>query len=363
MLLWFKELVTGFFIGIANIIPGVSGGTFLLIFGIYERTIGVLNNLKPQNLKRGLTLVKNVVSGKDKGAAKKDLGEFVKELDLLFLIRICIGAFIAIMALSSLMKYLLLNHFSNTYAFFFGLILVSIIIPIKLLKTRKIWYVVFFLIGTALTIYVSASVNPYDKAKAKSELYQVRYEKQQAVGEHGTEETEKKLRLSGSYTPAEYLSIFIAGAIAISAMVLPGISGSLVLILLGQYFAVVSAISALKTLEIDSVIFLSVLALGMLIGILLFAKLVNFVFDKFHDQTMSFLIGLMAGSLYALWPFKAFVKMDMYVKENGGIELLKDNIVYTNQNISPENGAAIGFALLFCVVGMGIMGWFVGKEK
>jgi len=138
-------------------------------------------------------------------------------------------------------------------------------------------------------------------------------------------------------------------------MILPGISGSLVLILMGQYYEVISAVSGLKSLQLDYVLFLGLFAAGMLVGLLLFAKLVNFVFRRFYNGTMALLIGLMAGSLYALWPFKQTVVMDQYVRGSGGIALIENAVVHTNINILPQSAAALITALVLCCAGAGVM--------
>jgi putative membrane protein len=147
----------------------------------------------------------------------------------------------------------------------------------------------------------------------------------------------------------------IAGAVAISAMILPGLSGSLVLILLGQYYEVISAISGLKSLQLDYFVFLTAVGLGMIFGILAFARVIKFVFERFYNGTVAVLIGLTAGSLYALWPFKKFVTLDLYQKGAGGIELVKDVVVQTNANILPADLPSILIPLLFCGIGVAVM--------
>lgn len=362
---WFKELIVGFFIGLANIIPGVSGGTFLLIFGIYERVISVLNKLGPNTLIEIGKAKLAVLKAKDK---KEEFSKFLKmidSLDLLFLVRLLVGAAIAIVVLSALMEYLLVNQFSPTYGLFFGLILVSIIIPVKMIRSLKPLLVLPFIIGIILTLFVTISVNPYDKAKKKSDMYKARYEMK--LGKNLLEEEKEPQKVepfsyTGRYTIGEYLYAGLTGSVAVSAMVLPGVSGSLVMILMGEYFEIVSAISGLKSLELDYIIFLSIFSLGMLFGLLLFAKLVDFVFKKFHDGTMSFLIGLMVGSLYTLWPFKKFMIIDEFVKDGSTIRVIKDSVIYTNINILPENTIQFTSAVICFLIGGIIMYFFSKKE-
>ncbi len=355
-----KDLFVGFCIGVANIIPGVSGGTFLLVFGIYERVIGAINKLSIHSARMAMRHLWLLVAARRKQEARTASRAFVEHMDFAFMARILIGAGIAIVALSSLMKYLLKNHFPYTYAFFFGLILVSAAIPYRLLS-RKHWSLpAFGIAGAALTILVTATVNPYDKVRIKSEQYRVQYE--QEIANQSNAGQTSGIAFSGKYQIREYVMIFIAGAAAVSAMVLPGISGSLVLILLGQYYEVIAAIAGLRTLAFDNLLFLAIFALGMVLGLIAFARLVGYVFKRWYNPTMAFLLGLMIGSLYALWPFKETVVIDQYVKEDGVIRLVQDVVVYTNTNTLPPSASQFGLALFSCAVGALIMAFFVRRE-
>ncbi len=356
-----KELLIGACLGTANIIPGVSGGTFLLVFKIYERVFAILNRINGANLFTGLKLVKNLAVKMGSRESMAQLIRFLKDTDFLFLFKLMLGAVAAILALSSLMKYLLLYHFSMTYALFFGLILVSVVIPVKMLKSLKAVLIFWAILGAGLTIMVSGMVNPYDKAKIKSDHYKQQYAKaSDPAGTAGAGPVES----SGKYTGKEYAYAALCGAVSISAMVLPGISGSLVLILMGAYFEVISAISALRHFQADTFLFLGAFGLGIVVGGLLFAKLVNYVLNRYYDATMAFLTGLMAGSLYALWPFKkVMVLAEQYVKQAGGIALLENVPVYTNINVLPETPVQAGMAVIFFFIGAVIMAGFVRVES
>lgn len=362
-MIWLKECIVGFFLGVANIIPGVSGGSFLLIFGIYEKVIEALNKLNGSVVKNILSRSIKTVFSFGKNGTAKQLLDYLTTYNIPFLIRLLIGALVAIVVLSSIMKILLTSHFSITYAFFFGLILVSIIIPVKMLKNWKPLHLLFLVLGASLTIYVSSAVNPYDKAKSKSDMYQVQYEK----GEDKTPQKKslaKVFTFTGQYSVSEYLYSGFCGAVSISAMVLPGISGSLVMILMGEYFNIITAISSFKSLNctLDTFLYLGVFALGMLIGLASFARLVNFIFKRFYDGTMMFLIGLMVGTLYTLWPFKEYITMDQYVKSGGVISVIKDSVIYTNVNIIPQDGSTILYTAISALIGGLIMWWFSKKE-
>lgn len=351
----------GFCLGTANIIPGVSGGTFLLIFKIYERVFFVLGNINKPNIIYFLSCIIKIVFKAQKNQSCISLIEFFKKNDFIFLFKLIVGAVAAIISLSSLMKYLIIQHFCVTYALFFGLILISIVIPVKMLTEKKAYLILFIILGAVSTIYVTYAVNPYEKVKIKSDLYESRYLPGQEVQLEKQEH--KAFSFTGQYTVEEYMYAFVCGAIAVSAMVLPGISGSLVLILMGEYFMVVSAISGLKNLHMDNIVFLGSFAIGIVLGGLFFARLLNAVLKKYYNATMAFLMGLMIGSLYALWPFKKSIVMaQQYIKTDGVISMVQNARVYTNINEFPMMGELLVPVISF-IAGCIIMFFFIGKEQ
>ena len=383
MFVWIKEIFSGFVVGIANIIPGVSGGTLLFLLGLYERTINAINNVKPGAI---LTLFRSS-RGKTRvsGLRRNTFMDEANVLGFPFLARLIIGAGAAIILLSGLMKHLLENQFANTFAFFFGLIAVSTVLSIKMLNKVRPILIIHFIIGAAITVGITAAVNPAENAKQKSHHYSTTlHDKNNAGGSsvkyasnnksspavskptnkssstesaktNSSDTLSQRFKYTGHYTPYEMGFCALAGAIAISAMILPGLSGSLVLILLGQYYEVISAISNLKSLQLDYFVFLAVVGLGMIFGILAFARVIKFVFERFYNGTVAVLIGLTAGSLYALWPFKKFVTMDLYQKGANGITLVKNVAVQTNVNILPSDTNIILPALIFCGIGVAVM--------
>jgi putative membrane protein len=359
-----KELLMGFCLGVANIIPGVSGGTFLLVFGIYERVFLILNQINKAFVLKILELVFSCFRHPVTGIKK--VFAFSKETGFFFLFKLAVGTVVAIVALSSLMKYLLLHHFSVTYSLFFGLILVSIIIPAKMLRRFDIWAVVCLLAGIALTVWISAMVNPYDKIKMKSDHLAQAYQTHaaSAAGQETGAESGRSASPVQGYSSGDYLYIALCGALAISATVLPGVSGSLVLILMGSYFDVISAISELKFLHLETFVFLGIFGLGVAFGGLLFARLVSYVLSRFYNATMGFLGGLMAGSLYALWPFKETVFMaQQYVKQAGAVVRLENVAVQTNINVLPTQDDPMMAAFAFFILGCIIMMLFIRKES
>lgn len=215
-------------------------------------------------------------------------------------------------------------------------------------------------IGVILTVGVTLGVDPVQKAENKSKLYQERVipsEDPTATHKVGT-----YLSWQSKYTTKEYLVVGASGAIAISAMVLPGISGSLILILLGQYMLVIQAISQLRKLYLDDILFLGIMSLGMLIGLKVTAKLVTIALDKVHDETMGFLSGLILGSLFVLYPFRSSVTRDLYVKVDGVIELKKAVTIYTNELLLPSFNLQSGITLLMIGLGLLSMVFFLKND-
>jgi putative membrane protein len=254
---WLLAALKGFLIGIANVIPGVSGGTFALILGIYERLMRALGSFGGGSLKVLFGwLVKPSAPER-----RRALLEEIKRLDLLWLLALVVGVALAILSCSRLMAFFLDNYLSETLAFFVGLILPSLAVPYRLMDKKgwKEWFMV--VLGTAGMLVFNIVARPA----------------QSTMG---------------------YLGLFVCGAVAISAMILPGISGSYVLMVLGQYRNILEYINTWQIVP------LVVFALGCVVGLLAFVRLLNWLLARHRAPTMGFLIGLILGSLWVLWPFK-----------------------------------------------------------
>jgi putative membrane protein len=209
---------------------------------------------------------------------------------------------------------------------------------------------VWLLVGLAVTLFISIQVDPSVKLLEKSDHYQSMLTG--AVSEAAIR-----------YTFSEYLSIFLMGVLAVSAMVLPGISGSFVLLLFGNYYPVIAAISRLRHLHTEDLLYLGCFGVGCLGGIGIFVRLFNYVFARFRNQTIFFLVGLMVGSLYALWPFKAYRQVDLYVKANDGIGLIEGYRLYSNRLALWEGPGDFFPVLAAFVVGGIVMLFFSRYEK
>lgn len=236
----------GIAMGAANVIPGVSGGTIALITGIFEELI---NSIKSFNL----TAFKLIFTGNFK--------EFAQHINLGFLIAVFLGVGISIISIAKLFDYLFETHPIYIWAFFFGLILASIYSVAKTISKVTVYVVLFFILGGAIAIIITF-LTP---ATENSELW--------------------------------YL--FICGVIAACSMILPGLSGSFVLILLGNYQLIM--IDAVNKLDIKT---LAPVFIGAGVGLLGFSHILAWVFKQFKDQTISLLSGFILGSLPILWPWK-----------------------------------------------------------
>jgi len=239
-------ILKGMGMGAANVIPGVSGGTIALITGIFEPLI---NSLKSINGKA----VKLFFTGRWK--------DFAKHVQLEFLIAVFLGIGISIFSLAKLLAYLFENYTVLVWAFFFGLIMASVYSVGKTISRWSISVWVNFAIGTAIALLITL----FKPAQENDELY--------------------------------YL--FICGIVAVCSMILPGLSGSFILILLGNYqLVMINAVNDLDLKVLIPVIF------GAIVGLLAFSHLLSWIFKKYKNQTISVLTGFMLGSLLLLWPWK-----------------------------------------------------------
>ena len=235
----------GFAMGAANVIPGVSGGTIALLTGIFNELIGALNALLTPKAWKPLF--------------KGSFREFWEYIHGTFLLWLGAGVVASVFSLAKLMEYVLSHHPVQTWAFFFGLILVSAVFMLADLKGKKAVDVLWLAIGAAMGAAICL--------------------------------------LSPSTTPDAPWFIAICGAIAICTMILPGISGSFILVLLGKYDYIMGAVSNLD------IPVLAVFAVGCVVGIVAFSKILHWLIAHFEKQTLLVLIGFTVGSLVKVWPW------------------------------------------------------------
>ncbi|MDD7987499.1 DUF368 domain-containing protein [Lentisphaera marina] len=286
-----KIFLKGMLMGTADVVPGISGGTLALIVGIYERLINALKNLSPKII---INILKTVFSCGSKEGREAFLTEF-KKIDGLFLMSLGAGILTAIIVGSSFIPYLIINHTELTFACFLGLIIPSIFLPWSMIKERKTSSYLFFLVGLAITVGSTFA--------AKGDVSS----SHQVI----------------SFSQATWIC-FSSAFIAICAMILPGISGSFILMLLGQYIFVLGLVTrlicsitgrvserkaeALSLVEhfsnTQTIILLCLFSLGCLLGLGIMSRVIHKALEKFHDDTMALLTGMIASALYVLWPFK-----------------------------------------------------------
>ncbi len=247
-----KIFLKGMAMGMADLIPGVSGGTIALVAGIYERLI-------------------NAISRVDRTAfsylLQKKWKTFWTYIDGNFLFSLIVGILTSIFLFSKLIRWLLHAYPIYVWSFFFGLVWASGVYLFLQIKRKNGWVWAFWLAGIVLAWYVTSLVP-----------------------------------LEGNPGP---LFVFFSGFLASIAMILPGISGSFILVLLGMYAFILQAVHELK------IGVLLLVAAGVVTGLLSFSRLLKKLFRDYPDLTMGLLSGFLFGSLNKLWPWKEIVKKDM----------------------------------------------------
>ena len=294
-------ILKGIVMGAANVIPGVSGGTMALITGIFERLI---NAIKSFNLKAAKLLFSFKIK------------EFIKYTDLYFLIAVFAGIAIAIVTLAKLFGYLFENYPVYIWAYFFGLVLASVYFVGKTVNNWNTGVIITFIIGATVAIIISF-LNP------------------------ATENT-------------GMIYLLLCGVVAICSMILPGLSGSFVLILMGNYQLVM--IDAINNRDLE---ILLPVVIGAAVGLIAFSHILSWVFKKYRDQTISPLTGFILGSLSVLWPWQ---KISYLTDTSGELILKKGNhIVESFENFIPDSfSIEVVIAIVFMVVGI-ISIWAIEK--
>jgi len=243
---YFILFLKGMAMGIANVIPGVSGGTIALITEIYEKLINSLKSFDLKALKLLISL---------------DIKRFIQHTNFYFLLAVLGGSVASVFSIANLFKFLFTNYPILIWAFFFGLILASVYYVGKRVKRWNLPNIIALTIGTAMAISLSF-ITP---ATENSNLF----------------------------------FVFICGIIGISGMMLPGLSGSFILILLGNYeLLMVTAVTELNYL------LLTVFLVGSVVGLLSFSHALAWVLKHYKDATLALLTGFILGSLNIIWPWK-----------------------------------------------------------
>ncbi len=274
----------GMAMGAADVVPGVSGGTIAFIAGIYDELINSIKSINMHSLKLLFT-------GK--------IAAFWKAVNGNFLFALLLGIAISVFSLAKLITYLLLNEPVLVWSFFFGLVLASTWFVTKDIKGWN-WKTVAGFVGGAVIAYYITVATPAE-------------------------------------TSTNLMFIFLCGAIAICAMILPGISGSFILVLWGKYFYVMEAV---KTLD---VVVLGVFAFGAALGITSFSRVLSYALKNFRNITLSVLSGFMLGSLNKVWPWKEVEKL----VSDGHEVMIEHNIAPNTEVAEAVVLMLIGFILVY----------------
>ena len=283
-------VLKGMGMGAADVVPGVSGGTIAFITGIYEELVESIKSINAGAI--GLFL-------------RGRWASFWRQINGTFLLSVFAGIAISVVSLARILEYLLQNHPILIWSFFFGLILASSYVVSKKLTKWTYPAVVALVSGIGLAVYIT-SVTP-------------------------------------ATTTDAFWFVFLSGALASCAMILPGISGSFILLLLGKYAFALHAVNEVVIKD------LLLLGLGAVFGIISFANLLSWLLKKYHDITIAVLVGFMIGSLNKIWPWKETLETIMVEGELK--PLVEKNVLPVIQD--PDDRFWMG--LLMAIIGIGII--------
>ncbi len=272
--------------GAADVVPGVSGGTIAFISGIYEELISSINKVNFNTFK----ILKN-----------DGLNAMWKSVNGNFLISLVIGIAISIISLARIIRHLLETQPILVWSFFLGLVFASIFYVAKQITKWNFIAVVLLIVGAISAFFITKMV------PQTAEI--------------------------------SYPYIFLSGALAICAMILPGISGSYILLLLGMYKPVLDAVHE-KDIKI-----LGTLFLGAVVGLLSFSRLLKWLFDHYKNFTLAILTGFIIGSLNKIWPWKNVLETEMI---NGKLKILKEESILP---LNFDGESQIYSAILLAVIG------------
>ncbi len=296
--------------GAADVVPGVSGGTIAFISGIYQELIDSINNVN-------LSVLKTL--------KKEGLKAAWQQVNGSFLLALLTGIGISILTFSKVITHLLETQPILVWSFFFGLIIASIALIWKETSNWKIVDILALIIGIALSYYITI-------ARPVS-------------------------------SPDSYWYLFLSGFIAIIAMILPGISGAFILLLMGSYETVIGTINQFRDGLVNfntevlgqAILKLGVFAIGAIIGLKSFSKVLHWMFEKHKNTTLALLIGFMAGSLNKVWPWKQV--LETRINSHGEV------VPYIDKSILPQNFD--GQPQILTAIILAIIGFIVifGMEK
>ena len=260
--------------GMADVVPGVSGGTIAFVSGIYEELIDAIRSID-------LAALRLLLRGRFRALWQHIHGAF--------LLPVLLGIGVAIFSLARVMTWLLAHYPIQVWAFFFGLIIASALLVARQVTRWNLASILAALVGAAVAAWITLA--------------------------------------SPAQTPDTWWFVLLSGAVAICAMILPGISGAFILLLLGKYQYILGAIGELNLPVI------ALFGIGAAAGILSFSRLLAWLLRHWHDATVALLMGFMIGSLNKVWPWKQTVAT--FVDRHGELQPLVE------RNIAPDTFAAL----------------------
>lgn len=300
----------GIAMGAADVVPGVSGGTIAFISGIYQELIDSINGIN-------LSLLKTL--------KKEGIKAAWKQANASFLIALVIGIGISIITFSKIITHLLETQPIMVWSFFFGLIIASVLLIWKQITSLKPVSILALIIGIILAYFITI-IKPVS-------------------------------------SPESYSYLFLSGFIAIIAMILPGISGAFILLLMGSYETVIGTINQFREgltqmnteLISTSLMKLSAFAIGAIIGLKTFSKILHWMFDHHKNTTLAMLIGFMIGSLNKVWPWKEV--LETRINSHG------KTVPFLEKSILPQSFD--GDAQVILAITLAVIGFLViyGMEK
>ncbi len=289
----------GMGMGAADVVPGVSGGTIAFISGIYEELIESINSFNLVNVRKLFS---------------EGFGAFWQSINGNFLAVLFAGIFTSILSLAKLISICLEHYGIATWSFFFGLVVASIPLVWKQIKFKSYLNYVFAIIGALIAFWV--------------------------------------INLPPTQDPGSLWYLALSGMIAICAMILPGISGSFLLIILGSYITVLQAVNDRNIVKVFTFL------CGAVVGLLSFSRLLKWLFAKYHDWTVAMLTGFLVGSLAKIWPWKHV--SEWFIKHEG--EVNEEKIALVTENVSPFTYAELTgqqsfllVAVVMALVGFGVI--------
>ncbi len=278
-------VLKGMAMGAADVVPGVSGGTIAFISGIYEELIQSINNIRP-------SLLKVLIS--------EGFGAFWRQVNGGFLLALLSGIAISVISLAKGISWLLTHQPTLVWSFFFGLVLASVIYVAKSVTRWDLGILFMTLLGAVLAYGIVS------------------------------------LPISQQEPGMPYL--FLSGAMAICAMILPGISGAFILVLLGSYKSVLEAVHQ-RDIEV-----ILVVGAGAIVGLLSFARLLKWMFSRYKNGTLALLTGFIIGSLPKIWPWKVVLETEVF--DGKEIPVRESNVFPWNYPAEAQWLAALGLAIL-----------------